>query len=422
MQQFIVQASERGQRFDKYLRRRLPLAPSSFIYKMLRKKNITLRGKKAGGNETVEEGDVVALFLSDETIRKFSADVGGEKDRRSAEEADRAYAVLTPLLGKKPVLYEDDQILLIAKPPGILSQKAGPSDLSANEWLRGYLRKEQKDKKEGGKGWSGEPRTDAAQDIRVSGIDGKDRSAEPRTDAAQDIKLPGIEGKDRSAEPRTDAAQDIKLPDIKGKDCRGKREEALLFTPSVCNRLDRNTGGILLCAKTLQGSRMLSEMIRDRRIKKTYRMLVHGRITEPGRIEGDLVKDREQNQVYLPGTEADRSRLQATKARHAVTVYRPVRTGKETTLVEADLITGRSHQLRVHMASIGHPIVGDPRYGSRPLDRALGKKTGSRQIRAQLLWCTAVTFPEKTQEQGNAYPAGKTFRCPEPDWWRRLEV
>ena len=63
MQQFIVQASERGQRFDKYLRRRLPLAPSSFIYKMLRKKNITLRGKKAGGNETVEEGDVVALFL-----------------------------------------------------------------------------------------------------------------------------------------------------------------------------------------------------------------------------------------------------------------------------------------------------------------------------------------------------------------------
>lgn len=125
----------------------------------------------------------------------------------------------------------------------------------------------------------------------------------------------------------------------------------------------------------------------------------------------------------IPGSvQTFRNRLQAPKVRHAVTVYRPVRTGKETTLVEADLITGRSHQLRVHMASIGHPIVGDPRYGSRPLDQALGKKAGISRIRAQLLWCAAVTFPEKAQEEGDAYPAGKTFRCPEPDWWRRLEV
>ncbi|MBR2728761.1 MAG: RluA family pseudouridine synthase [Eubacteriales bacterium] len=389
MQQFIVQASERGQRFDKYLRRRLPLAPSSFIYKMLRKKNITLRGRKAGGGETVEEGDIVALFLSDETIRKFSADADGEKEKRSIEEADRAYDVLSPLLGKRPVLYEDAHILLIAKPPGVLSQKAGPSDLSVNEWLRGFLRRRQKEREEG-------------------------------------------------------------------------REEEELFTPSVCNRLDRNTGGILLCAKTLQGSRVLSEMIRERRIRKTYRMLVHGRITEPGRIEGDLIKDRDRNHVGLfdagemqnapvtgpvqdpetappappaPGKAAPAAG-QAVKVRHAVTVYRPVRTGRDTTLVEADLITGRSHQLRVHMASIGHPIVGDPRYGSRTLDRALLKKTGGRQIRSQLLWCTAVTFPEtyhgKSGKAARAEAAaekaaraeaaaGKTIRCPEPDWWKKLE-
>ena len=73
MREYLVSRDERGQRLDKYLKRRLPQAPSSFIYKMLRKKNITLRGKKADGSEKVEEGDPVVLYLSDETIKKISA-------------------------------------------------------------------------------------------------------------------------------------------------------------------------------------------------------------------------------------------------------------------------------------------------------------------------------------------------------------
>ena len=196
MQEFFVDRDERGQRLDKYLRRRLPLAPSSFIYKMLRKKNITLQGKKADGSEKVETGDRVVLFLSDETIAKFSFpdEHMDTKNREREKEADTAYHRLTPLLGPSPVLYEDENILIIRKPKGILSQKAAPSDLSMNEWLRGYLQQ---------KGETGN------------------------------------------------------------------------FSPAVCNRLDRNTGGILLCARSLQGSRDLSALIRDRKIINTYTMAVH---------------------------------------------------------------------------------------------------------------------------------------------------
>ena len=139
MREYLVSRDERGQRLDKYLKRRLPQAPSSFIYKMLRKKNITLQGKKADGSEKVEEGDRVVLFLSDETIEKFSAPSADKEQSQDTVEEERAYRELSTLLGRNPVLYEDEDILIVTKPAGVLSQKAAPGDLSMNEWLRGYL-------------------------------------------------------------------------------------------------------------------------------------------------------------------------------------------------------------------------------------------------------------------------------------------
>ena len=392
MREYVVSRDERGQRLDKYLRRRLPLAPSSFIYKMLRKKNITLRGGKADGSEKVEEGDCIRMFLSDETIAKFSGTAdsltetedaekagGPEKNKAVVEEAEaesRAYETIRPLLGRSPVLYEDENVLIVQKPSGILSQKASPSDISMNEWLRGYLRQQ-----------------------------------EDRQTAA-----PG-------------------------------------FRPTVCNRLDRNTGGILLCAKSLQGSRALSAVIRERIIRKTYQMVVHGRVIKPGTVRAGLQKDRAGNRVSialtqdtssksisltstaLPVSETSSDRSMAGEktgpVRHAETVYRPLRTGRRTTLVEADLITGRSHQLRVHMASIGHPILFDPKYGSRDLDRPFLRMI--RKPRGQLLWCVETAFPddlcEKTAASGTGGEeilevlqplAGRIFRSPVPAWWQKL--
>ena len=387
MQEFLVSPQESGQRFDKYLHRRLPLAPSSFLYKMLRKKNITLRGKKADGSEKVEAGDRVVLFLSDETIGKFSAKRDDQALSKETEEIRKAYRTLQPLLGDSPVLYEDDNILIVRKPAGILSQKAAAQDISMNEWLRGYLLERQ-----GGSG----------------------------------------------------------------------RQEQEIFRPSVCNRLDRNTGGILLCACSLQGSRALSAVIRGRALRKTYRMVVHGRVEEPGMIDTDLIKDHSSNQVRTAAKPADTAEKQKQglrdkeSLRSAVTVYRPVHAGRKCTMVEADLITGRSHQLRVHMASIGHPIVFDPRYGDKKLDLSLAqtipaKQTASAKQTAfakqtvsekqavlkggrgkgspqraggQLLWCTQIAFPRADESdlmQDVLRPlAGRVIRCPAPKWWNTL--
>ena len=324
MQEFFVDRDERGQRLDKYLRRRLPLAPSSFIYKMLRKKNITLQGKKADGSEKVETGDRVVLFLSDETIAKFSFpdEHMDTKNREREKEADTAYHRLTPLLGPSPVLYEDENILIIRKPKGILSQKAAPSDLSMNEWLRGYLQQ---------KGETGN------------------------------------------------------------------------FSPAVCNRLDRNTGGILLCARSLQGSRDLSALIRDRKIIKTYTMAVHGSIGKPGRIDAGLVKDRTRNQVRT----ADGGGMRA------VTVYRPIQTGRLATLTEADLITGRSHQLRVFPVRDIHlfrPLSGADSFCGAPLLPSPGWMTASK-CRVSCARSPAVNLCPRPRSGGRIYADTRQEGC-----------
>jgi 23S rRNA pseudouridine955/2504/2580 synthase len=196
-------------------------------------------------------------------------------------------------------------------------------------------------------------------------------------------------------------------------------------------------------------------VIRDRVIRKTYTMVVHGQIHSSGVIDADLIKDREENQVRIAdGTCTEDGR------RRAVTIYRPVKTGTRATVVEADLITGRSHQLRVHMASIGHPIVSDPRYGDRRLDQSLlgalqqkqtrkermrgqrqaepaqkdrkesGTQKGRRGIRdhsahrGQLLWCSETAFPKMLPDRAMprvlAPVAGRVFQCPPPRWWYDL--
>ena len=124
-----VSPNEAGQRFDKYLKKLLKNASDSFIYKMLRKKNIILNGKKADGKEKLCVDDEIKFFFADETFEKFS----GKSARKSIDPAQyiHAYQKLDAL----QIIYEDDNILIVDKPSGILSQKSRPEDLSANEWL-----------------------------------------------------------------------------------------------------------------------------------------------------------------------------------------------------------------------------------------------------------------------------------------------
>ena len=301
MQQLIISEKEAGQRLDKFLHKYLPLAPTSFFYKMLRKKNITLNGKKAEGKEKLLSGDAISLFLSDETIASF-------KQAVDVKEYETAYAKLKGI----EVLYEDEHVVIMNKPAGILSQKAKEGDISVNEWLIGYLLK-------------------------------------------------------KGAVTNTGLST---------------------FKPSVCNRLDRNTMGLITGAKTLAGSQKLNRLISSREVKKFYRLIVKGRMdpaTHKGELlEGYLTKDEKSNKVTLSPqkTGEDASYIQ--------TRYYPVKSFSDRTLVEVELITGKSHQIRAHMASIGYPLLGDYKYGDKTFNESYKRQY---HISSQLLYACRMEFP-----------------------------
>lgn len=135
MRQIIVRANEAGQRLDKFLQKYMKEAPTSFFYKMMRKKNILLNEKKCAGSEKLTEGDCIRLYLAEETLEKFGAPVSDGADISPYE---KAYASI----GALSVLWENEYGLAVNKPAGILSQKARPTDRSLNEWLVGYLLRE----------------------------------------------------------------------------------------------------------------------------------------------------------------------------------------------------------------------------------------------------------------------------------------
>ena len=155
------------------------------------------------------------------------------------------------------------------------------------------------------------------------------------------------------------------------------------FKPSVCNRLDRNTGGILICSKSLAGARKIAEMLRDRTIRKYYRAAVLGTVKKGGRIEGFLHKDAVTNTVNFTKTAEGGGSWTET-------AYVPVISGERYSLLEMELITGKTHQLRSHLAQMGHPILGDPKYGDRKVNEKIRSEFG---LRGQMLWCCRIEFP-----------------------------
>ena len=258
MKQMTIKENEAGQRLDKYLAKLLPKAPKSFFYKMLRKKNITLNKKKASGGEKLQCGDLVQLFLGQETLEKFS----GEAFQRSHGELD--------------ILYEDEQVLLLNKPVGMLSQKGKPQDVSMVEYLITYL-----------------------------------------LESGQITE-----------------------------------EQLRTFRPGICNRLDRNTSGILVAGKTLVSLQELSKLFHDRILEKYYLCLVKGQIVQKKFIKGYLHKNEKCNKVSI-------EEVPFPGASPIETSYEPLAHNREMTLLKVHLITGRTHQIRSHLAYIGHPILGD---------------------------------------------------------------
>lgn len=302
MRQIKIGVNEAGQRLDKLLAKYLSAAPKSFIYKMLRKKNITLNGKKAIGNEKLQQNDDITFFLSDETMDKFSGSVfvTNEKEEKQVQE----------LSHKLDVIFEDEHILLLNKPAGVLSQKSQNTDVSLVEYVIAYL------------------------------LDTKQIT----------------------------------------------QEDMRTFKPSVCNRLDRNTSGMVAAGKTLAGLQELSRFFKERALEKYYLCLVKGTITEPTYLNGYLTKDRRTNQVSV-------TQNQGEDGTAIETAFKPLQSTDNVSLLEVHLITGKTHQIRAHLASIGHPIIGDYKYGDRGINDKYQKHYG---LKRQLLHAYRLVFPTDT--------------------------
>ena len=312
MKEIIISQNEAHQRFDKFLAKYLNQASKSFIYKMLRKKNITLNGAKGTGNERLVPNDKVTFFFSDETLAKFT-----DKNSPRTDQKDKF---------KLNIVYEDQHIILINKPAGILSQKAAVDDISINEYLLDYLK----------------------------------------------------------------ASHQLSDDDLRA------------FKPACCNRLDRNTTGLLAAGKTMLGLQTLSKMFRDRTVKKYYICLVKGDVKQASHVTGYVHKNQKTNKVtlyknYVQGTDK------------IETIYRPIYSNSNVTLLEVQLITGKTHQIRAHLANLGYPIIGDMKYGNDRTNRWF-KET--HHIKYQLLHSQRLTFPYL--DNGLSNLSEKTFIAPLP--------
>ena len=282
MKELTVNAADGGQRLNKYLIKYLETAPASFVYKMLRKKNITLNGKKAKGDEIISQGDSVKLFLSDETISKFKS----QKKASNINLDDRI---------ELKILYQDDNILAVHKPAGILSQKAKENDISINEMIISYC--------------------------ETNHI------------------------------------------------CKSSAE--ITFKPSVCNRLDRNTSGIILAGISLKGTQTLSKLLKDRTGDKYYFTIVKGKLDQKRYERAYIVKDEKvniSNVINIKEYQALSSQKQGLY-NYIETYFEPISSSDKYTLVRIKLITGKSHQIRAHLRHLGFPVVGDSKYGDISINR-----------------------------------------------------
>jgi 23S rRNA pseudouridine955/2504/2580 synthase len=320
MKEIVISKNEAGKGLAGFLNSYLKEASQGFIYKMLRKKNITLNGKKADGSEKLKEGDSIKIFFSDETFEKFL----GKRDSSFAGGA------ATAAFGELPVIYEDENIILVNKPVGVLSQKARPEDISLNEWLIEYL---------------------------------------------------------------------LSKGEV-------TQESLATYRPSICNRLDRNTSGLVICAKSLSGARVMNELIKSRRVDKFYRTIVKGRLKESMSLKGYLYKDEKTNKVVIKDKDPKDDRYSYIETSYAPVSYIE---DQDLTVLEVKLITGKPHQIRAHLSSQVHPIIGDVKYGGPKL---FG-------LKYQLLHSYRIVFPADLEEPF-AYLAGKEYVAELPEIFKKI--
>ncbi len=313
MRELKVGKNDAGQRLDKFISKALDI-PMSLLYKSVRTKKIKLNRKRAEPSAILSEGDVLQCFLPEELFREQN---GSES------------AYLSRIAPKISVIYEDENIILVDKKPGISVHEDEHSDKNTLiTHIQAYLYQ-------------------------------------------------------------------------KGE---YKPEDEQSFAPALCNRIDRNTGGIVIAAKNAEALRIMNLKIKNRETDKFYLAAVHG-IPKPesATLSGYLIKDEKTNTVKIYDRNPPRG------AKTVKTKYRVIARTKEAALLEVELLTGRTHQIRAHMAHIGHPLIGDGKYGINKKDREMGYSY-------QALYSYRLRFSFKGNDAAAlAYLNGKEFSIPKKD-------
>ena len=311
MKELTIGQNDAGQRLDRFLAKAVPLLPASLAQKYIRIKRIKLNGARAERDTRLQAGDVLSLYINDEFF---------DKPRE-----DNAY--LTVAAPKLNIVYEDENILLVDKRPGLAVHPHDGAEYGRTliDQIQAYL--------------------------------------------------------------------------YQKKEWRPREENA--FTPALCNRIDRNTGGIVIAAKTAEALRILNQKIRDREIDKRYLAIVEGTLPKKeGSLVGFLFKAAKKNRGFVTDTPQPGSKSCRTD-------YRVLASRNGLTLVECRLITGRTHQIRAQFAHAGHPLLGDGKYGK--LDKRF-----DRDYQALYSYRLTFTFPT---EAGILEPlTGRSFQVKEVDF------
>lgn len=312
MREFTIGKNDAGQRLDRWLGKTLPLLPAPLAQKYIRLKRVKVNGKGSARDVRLQVGDLLQLYINDEFFDQ-------------PREDNAFLAVFKP---KLDIVYEDENLMLLNKRPGLLCHADEHEKVNTLiTHIQAYLYQ----KKE----WN----------------------------------------------PRDEHS----------------------FTPALCNRIDRNTGGIVMAAKNAETLRILNQKIKDREIAKFYLAIIHGRMSPPqGKLEGFLLKDESRAQVKVfhkpvPG------------GKSAATLYKTLKIYRGLSLVECELLTGRTHQIRAQFAAAGHPLLGDGKYG-----RERDNKQYGRSFQALYSYKLEFTFP--TDAGLLEYLRGKVFTVENVDF------
>lgn len=300
MVEILITEKNENQRVDKYIQKFLNTAPKSFVYKMIRKKNIKLNGQKILGKEIVKSGDLLTLYMSDETVRKFRQ--------------DKEISKINMNFG---IVFEDDNIILAYKPTGVASQPdVKNSKNSLNDQLIYYLYS------------------------------------------------------------------------------KGEYVRNADYTPSICNRLDVNTSGIVCFGKNFKTLQVLNHAFKNKTVDKYYLTVVEGKITKSSIVT--LYHKKENDNVVICDSKKD-------GYKEVITKYTPIEYKNNMTLLEVKLITGKTHQIRAVFEYIGYPLVGDPKYNKN--------KSNIFGLKSQFLHGYKISFADKIE--GLDYLNGRSFLCSE---------